>query len=194
MSLQDFIDNFEGGTRKNRFRIIGTIPPIDTATTDIEALNFDDYHVEATSFPASILTENPIDYLGRKIYYPGDRIYGENGFNLWTVSFLDDLDVSSQKFQTFWRCLHAWNNHLNNHILNVGDTSLDADLTVTQFNLNDTDEGLLKTAILKECWPQSVGKIDFQMQARDQYARFDVTFCFKYVEYTLTEPEDPAPG
>jgi len=182
MSVENFRTNFQGGTRKNRFRVTGSTPSgLGLPVT------FNDFHVEATSFPASILTENPIDYQGRKIYYPGDRIYGENGFNLWTVSFLDDSNSGSQGSvaTSYWKGLHNWHNKLNDHVGNTSDNAnpnlLVSDLNVEQLNLNDTEA--IKTITLHDCWPQSVGKIEFQMQARDQYARFDVTFCFKYVTY-----------
>jgi hypothetical protein len=185
MSVELFIENFNGGTRKNRFRVLGKIPP----SGDFTALNFDDYHVEATTFPASILTENPIDYQGRKIYYPGDRIYGE-GVNLWSVSFLDDKNSGgSSLFNTFWGCLHNWHNTINDHIGNDGNSQLFANIEVRQLNLNDRGlpaaKPYLKNASLFDCWPQAVGPIKFEMQARDQYARFDVTFCFKYAKYDL---------
>jgi hypothetical protein len=183
MSLDLFRQNFSGGTRKNRFRVAGTFPSAGNS------LVLNDFLIEATTFPASIITENPIDYQGRKIYYPGDRIYGE-GVNLWSVTFLDDKNSGAGGTTTtsYWKGLHNWSNGLNNHVTNRSATpnpdSVTTDFTVTQLNLNDTGAPL-KTVILRGCWPQSVGPIKFEMQARDQYARFDVTFCFKFAEYTL---------
>jgi hypothetical protein len=185
MSVAEFIENFNGGTRKNRFRLTGTFPAQGLS------LVLNDYHVEATTFPASILTENPIDYQGRKIYYPGDRIYGE-GVNLWSVSFLDDKvsGTDTSTLISYWEGLHEWHNALNDHEDNAaigGNPDLMVtDITVSQLNLNDSGAAI-KTATLFECWPQAVGPIKFEMQARDQYARFDVTFCFKYAGYNLDD-------
>jgi hypothetical protein len=183
MSVDQFRNTFSGGTRKNRFRVIGEIPEIG----DFSAFDFDDFHIEATTFPASIITENPIDYQGRKIYYPGDRIYGE-GVNLWSVTFLDDkaTDGTATAFYTFWGSLHNWHNAINDHIGNTGDTTLVTEIEVNQLNLNDIVGQPLKKVILSDCWPQAVGPIKFEMQARDQYARFDATFCFKFAGYTLS--------
>jgi hypothetical protein len=189
MSIQDFIENFEGGTRKNRFRVRMTSGPSYVTS------NIDDFHIESASLPTSIITTNPIDYRGRRILYPGDRIYSGDGFNVWTMRVLDDLDdsLSSESHKNLWRGLHAWSNSINDHVSNEGNSLDFGTIVVEQLNLNakepnpfgtgTVDGGVLKSATLIDCWPQSISTIDFEMQARDQYNYFDVTFCFKYVVY-----------
>jgi hypothetical protein len=209
MSVQNFITNFNGGTRKNRFRVscnipgfdIPDIPGIDITDEDPSAINtasegdknvlggFDDFHVLAAAMPASILTTNPIDFRGRKILYPGDRIYSADGFNVWTVTIQDDItgslsaDSGSYFNNNLWSRLHLWCNGINSHGINIGNTTSDSesDIVVRQLNLNGTK--IIKQCTLKNAWPQSVGPIDMEMQARDQYNSFEVTFCFKYVVY-----------
>ena len=201
MSIQQFIENFEGGTRKNRFRVK---MEADDAP-DYVAANFDDFHIQAAAMPASILTTNPIDFRGRKILYPGDRIYSAAGFNVWTITVLDDLNSSdSVTHKNLWEALHAWSHSINDHETNSGNPNQEAIITVEQLNLNDQDSsgdagGPIKTATLYGCWPQSIGPIEMEMQARDQYNFFEVTFCFKYVKYTDEEagtgtPTDPDPA
>ena len=180
MSISNFKANFDGGTRRNRFKVS---PAIVEGASNILA-NFSPYHVVSASLPASIITANPIDYQGRKIYYPGDRIYGE-GSNLWTITILDDIDGSAGS-SSLWKELHTWNKNINGHTTNTSNGEIESrylcSLTVTQFDLNDSSD--LKTAKLRYCWPQSISKVDMEMQARDQYSQFEVTFCFRYVEYT----------
>jgi hypothetical protein len=207
MSIQSFITNFRGGTRKNRFRVKCTIPGFtiptaptgsaddDTKPSTIESANpgesspsggFDDFHVLAAALPTSIITTNPIDYQGRRILYPGDRIYSGDGFNVWTVTIQDDISSAfgTAELNNLWARLHLWSNGINSHRYNTGNTKpiTETDITVDQLNLNDTGVPL-KRAILKNAWPQSISPIDMEMQARDQYNTFDVTFCFKYVIY-----------
>ena len=206
MSIQSFITNFKGGTRKNRFRVTCTIPGFtippaptgsDSDSTPVlipsalpgrpSALGgFDDFHVLATSLPTSIITTNPIDYQGRRILYPGDRIYSGDGFNVWTVTIQDDIStaIGTIKLNNLWSRLHLWSNGINSHRYNTGNTKpvTETDITVNQLNLNDRGNPL-KKAILKNAWPQSISPINMEMQARDQYNSFDVTFCFKYVIY-----------
>ncbi len=203
MSVQDFITNFRGGTRKNRFRISCNLPgfsippssPPDSPPTFTPSANpgqpnprggFDDFHVLAAAMPASILTTNPIDFRGRKILYPGDRIYSADGFNVWTVTIQDDSQLGSSpgpQINTLWSRLHRWCNGINSHVHNVGNTTIlsESDIKVEQLNLNGTNT--IKKCTLKNAWPQSIGPIDMEMQARDQYNSFEVTFCFKYVVY-----------
>jgi hypothetical protein len=190
MSIQNFIDNFEGGTRKNRFRVRMTSGPSYVTN------NIDDFHIESAALPTSIITTNPIDYQGRRILYPGDRIYSGDGFNVWTMRVLDDLDdpASSETHKNLWKGLHAWSDSINDHVTNTGNALEFGTIVVEQLNLNAKDSsplnpdgeegGVLKIATLVECWPQSISTIDFEMQARDQYNYFDVTFCFKYVQYS----------
>jgi len=207
MSIQSFITNFRGGTRKNRFRVTCRIPgfslpslptgsnndttpiPLNSASPGVSSPfgGFDDFHVLATSLPTSIITTNPIDYQGRRILYPGDRIYSGDGFNVWTVTIQDDIPSSVatfNKLNNLWSRLHIWSNGINSHRYNTGNTKpvTETDIIVDQLNLNDTGSPL-KRAILKNAWPQSISPIDMEMQARDQYNTFDVTFCFKYVIY-----------
>jgi hypothetical protein len=207
MSIQSFITNFRGGTRKNRFRVTCTIPgftippPPTGSDNDYTPIalqsagpgepsafgGFDDFHVLAAALPTSIITTNPIDYQGRRILYPGDRIYSGDGFNVWTVTIQDDIPSSvatQNKLNNLWTRLHGWSNGINSHRYNTGNTKpiTETDITVDQLNLNDTGVPL-KRAILKNAWPQSISPIDMEMQARDQYNTFDVTFCFKYVIY-----------
>jgi hypothetical protein len=190
--IQDFIDNFNGGTRKNRFKVtlIGSPNQADALV--------DDFHIQAAAMPASIITTNPIDYQGRKILYPGDRIYSADGFNVWTMTVLDDIGVDN-----LWRKFHDWSNQINGHDTNAGETVdiTDAKIIVEQLNLNQegANGGVIKRATLFGCWPQSVGPIEMEMQARDQYNSFDVTICFKYVKYedldsvVPTNPTGPDP-
>ena len=208
MFIQSFITNFRGGTRKNRFRVRCnipgfTIPTIIGQPSDFkpEAIasagpgdisgqgGFDDFHVLAAALPTSIITTNPIDYQGRRILYPGDRIYSGDGFNVWTATIQDDISTSGSlspaaRRNNLWSRLHAWCNGINSHRYNTGNTTtaVESDIIVEQLNLNDTGVPL-KKATLKNAWPQSITPIDMEMQARDQYNTFDVTFCFKYVIY-----------
>jgi hypothetical protein len=179
MSIQNFIDNFNGGTRKNRFRVKMIDGPEDLQTL------ITDFHIQAASMPASILTTNPIDYQGRKILYPGDRLYSADGFNVWTMTVLDDVPTTSGNAVDIWTAFHNWSNRINAHNLNTGDTSETSTIVVEQLNLNESgaNGGVIKRSTLYECWPQSISTIDMEMQARDQYNSFDVTMCFRYLKY-----------
>jgi len=207
MSISAFTTAFAGGTRKNRFRVSCSIPGFSPVATNPDEPNpapvadandgspnptggFDDFHILAAAMPASIITTNPIDFRGRRILYPGDRVYSAEGFNVWTMTVRDDIPGQpAQKITNLWSRLHAWSNGINSHVFNTGTTippsgisPYETDLLVEQLNLNGT--AVIKSAELVNAWPQSISPLDMEMQARDQYNSFDVTFCFKYVIFT----------
>jgi hypothetical protein len=204
MSISAFTTAFIGGTRKNRFRVKCNIPGFSPTATIPDEPNpapvtsvggggsnplggFDDFRVLAAAMPASIITTNPIDYRGRRILYPGDRVYSAEGFNVWTVTIQDDIPGQpTEKITNLWNRLHAWSNGINSHVFNTGTpitTSVpyETRIYVQQLSLNGNT--LIKESTLYGAWPQSISPINMEMQARDQYNTFDVTFCFKYTEF-----------
>ena len=114
------------------------------------------------------------------------------------MTVLDDIGIDN-----LWKKFHEWSYLINGHDTNTGDTVgiTDAQIVVEQLNLNaiGANGGVIKRATLFGCWPQSVGPIEMEMQARDQYNFFDVTICFKYVKYedleegVTPDPTDPDP-
>jgi hypothetical protein len=210
MSISAFTTAFIGGTRKNRFRVKCNIPGFSPAATTPDEPNpaavttagdggsnptggFDDFHVLAAAMPASIITTNPIDYRGRRILYPGDRVYSAEGFNVWTITVLDDKNNSAitDTYKNLWHAAHAWSDSINDHETNRGSVSY-CNILVEQLSLNgeDTTGGStgqpIKRATLINAWPQSISPLEMEMQARDQYNSFDITFAFQYVTYDTT--------
>ena len=188
MSITDFTTNFAGGTRKNRFRVRGT-GSAGVAANFVNNLSL--FHIVAAAMPASIITTNPIDFRGRKILYPGDRVYSAEGFNVWTITVLDDKNNSdvTGTYQNLWHAAHAWSDSINDHETNRGSVSY-CNIIVEQLSLNgeaiaDTEKAI-KRATLINAWPQSISPLEMEMQARDQYNTFDITFAFHYVNYDTT--------
>jgi hypothetical protein len=189
MSISLFTTNFAGGTRKNRFRVSGT-SGTGLAANFVNNLSL--FHIVAAAMPASIITTNPIDYRGRKILYPGDRVYSAEGFNVWTITVLDDKNSTiTDTYQNLWHAAHAWSDSINDHETNRGSVSY-CNILVEQLSLNGEDTtggstGLpIKRATLINAWPQSISPLEMEMQARDQYNTFDITFAFQYVNYDTT--------
>ena len=185
MSISLFTTNFEGGTRKNRFKVKGTG---GAGLADNFVKNLSLFHIVAAAMPASIITTNPIDFRGRRILYPGDRVYSAEGFNVWTVTIQDDIPGQpTEKITNLWNRLHAWSNGINSHVFNTGTPfssppiPYETTISVQQLNLNGTK--VIKESTLYGAWPQSISPLNMEMQARDQYNTFDVTFCFKYTDF-----------
>jgi len=174
-TIDNFKDNFKGGTRSNRFRIRGGFPGTSGWTN---------FHVSAASLPQATLIPQVFDYRGRKLILPGDRIYGaQPGGTSWAVTVLDDTGNN-----TIWRQLHNWSNSINNHELNTGtqDTPGNykrSDWFIEQLDLNCNV--ILKKIQLYGCWPSAVGKIDLNMTSVDEYVTFETTFVFDYMDVMI---------
>lgn len=178
-SLDEFKSNFHGGTRRNRFEINGVITGGSSALTT--------YHAYAFSLPQIGIGEIPVDYRGRRLYIPGDRDYPQ-----WTLTILDDAaGAGSQIYHGF----QEWQRQINDHVENVSDLNAAAgrtQWTVKQLDYNGND--VLKTFVLKGCWPVSVGAINLSAGSRDELVTFDVTVRFDYLEYTAGSGSAPAVG
>jgi hypothetical protein len=172
-SIYNFKSEFYGGTRKNRFLVEGSFPNGQ----------WNKFQVLGASLPQVTLLTNEFNHRGRKLKLPGDRIYGKQGESSWVVNVLDD---NNQNNSLLWSKLHDWSNSINNHETNTGSQdnpiSYKRDAwTIKQLDLNCSTNPL-KTVILYGCWPFSVGEIDLDMTANDEYVTFNVTFVFDYID------------
>jgi len=166
--LINFKENFNGGTRSNRFRITGNFP---------FGGQFTDYHVRATTIPTVSTKNLSYDYFGRKYYYPGEKEYGTWSFQSW-----DDIDDNNM-----WGKLQRWQDRINNH-----DTNKTTDLKtqnvykaydwfVDHLDLNDRREPL-KRFILHGCWPAAIQPVTLNMGSPNVLNSFNVIIVFDYLE------------
>ena len=77
MAISEFKNNFDGGTRPNRFVVSGALG------TSGDLPNH--FMVKAASMPAQTLGIIPVPFRGRIAKVPGDRAYAE-----WTMTVLDE--------------------------------------------------------------------------------------------------------
>lgn len=179
-SISDFINGFGGGTRQNRFKITGTIG--NKANTNING-TFDKniFYVRTATIPNSTLGGIPINYRGRMVVYPGERVYSP-----WQITVLDDIPDSKNKlFEAF----HDWSNNINDHAanttsnLNPSQQFAKNDWTVEQLNTNGT--ATIRKFILHHCWPQAVGDLALDMGADNTLVSFAVNIVYSH--YTIDD-------
>ena len=65
-TISDFKNNFRGGVRPNLFQVLINAPVI--GSMNLEFLG------KATQIPSSTVNKFEVDYRGRKLAVPGDRI------------------------------------------------------------------------------------------------------------------------
>src|SRR5665213_700571 len=103
MSINDFISNFQGGSRPNRFQIIITYPTL-VGAPDVA----DKIVCNAASLPASTIGVVQLPYMGRQIPVPGDRVWAP-----WNVTVLNDVTFSHRNV------MERWSNAIMAHQANV---------------------------------------------------------------------------
>jgi hypothetical protein len=165
-TLSQFISNFKGGTRRNRFLITGTWPAgsVNATTT---------FHILTANLPASNLGMVTVPWRGREINFAGDRQYDP-----WEIIVLDDTGANVN----LWKSFHQWQKSINDHRSNTHTASNDAfntlktDWRVQHLNLNGS---VIKTMLLKGCWPALVGPVQFNMK-ENTFNTFAVRMNYDY--------------
>jgi len=163
------IDEFKaqligGGARANQFRVILNTPgPIFTGLLGASTQFF----IKTASLPGQTITDIPVNYRGRQLFIAGDRT-----FETWTTTILNDTDFRIRNG------IERWMNAINDLDENTGLTNVTdytAQLVVQQLDRDDT---VLKSYVLKTCWPTAVGAIDLNMDTVSEIETFDVTWRY----------------
>jgi hypothetical protein len=176
-SIQDFINGFRGGTRKNRFKVTGTFPSgVGGDDTKLE------FHVLSASLPNSTLGIVNFPYRGRLIPYVGDRTYEP-----WDILVLDDSVAG------LYNAFQGWTELINNQESNehayvdddswfggsaAGAAIQDDSWYIEQLDLNGSP---IKKIILRSCWPSTVSALQFNM-AETGFNSFAVRMNYNYIQ------------
>ena len=168
------IDDFKanligGGARANQFRITITPPPGIAIGLDVRRTSF---LVSAAAIPAIEMAFIPVPFRGRNIFYPGDRPDPGD----WTTTFYNDTDFMIRN------AMERWSNGINDFANNTGLTNpadFQTDLQVEQLDRDDT---ILKTYLLRNCFPTSIAEIGLDMSSNDAIETFGVTWKYTHLE------------
>ena len=170
-NIYDFKANLiGGGARGNQFRVTITPPAGIAIGLDVRRTSF---LVKSASLPSRAITEIPLKFRGRTIYMAGDATEPE----AWTTTFVNDTDFMIKN------AIERWSNGINDFALNTGVISpadYQTDLTVDQLDRDDT---VLKTYILKNCWPTTTGAaIELSMDTENELENFEVSWRYQHFE------------
>ena len=167
------IDEFKanlvgGGARANQFRITFNTPGAIATGLDVRRTSF---LTRTGQLPGATIGEVAVTFRGRSLFLAGDR-----EFEQWTTTVLNDTDFMIRN------AMERWQNAMNDFQTNTGLTNVSdytADLTVEQLDRDDT---VLKTYILRNCFPSSIGEIALTNEAQDTIETFDVTWKYQHLE------------
>jgi hypothetical protein len=170
-SLVNFKNQFNGGSRPNRFEVSAVWP-----TGISPPVNHLKFKIVSASLPRAKINTIGIPYRGRTITYAGDRTYEP-----WIVGVYDDGDTTS-----LWRCFNRWKESLDGHyshkVLNndYAYASLQTTWTIKQLDLNGTP---IRQINLFKCWPNVVGDINLNM-GETNFVAFNVSLTYDHMEIT----------
>lgn len=156
-----------GGARPNQFEVTLTWPTAVTGPTDSHLL------VTSAALPASNVNPTIVQYRGREVKFAGERT-----FDPWTITVLNDTDMSMRK------AFEQWSNLMNDRITNGGETApadYMADLSVDQLGRNDEK---IRGYVLLNAFPITVSEVSLAFSANDMISEFNVTFQYSHWEVT----------
>ena len=168
--IDDFKSNLiGGGARANQYRVTITPPPGIAIGLDVRRTSF---LVSAAAIPAIDMAFIPVPFRGRNVFYPGDRPDPGD----WTTTFYNDTDFMIRN------AMENWSNGINDFANNTGLTNpadFQTDLQVEQLDRDDT---ILKTYILRNCFPTNIAEITLDMSSNDAIETFGVTWKYTHLE------------
>jgi hypothetical protein len=178
-TISSFLSGFRGGNRPNRFEITtsGCKYNESNSLTDLDTK----YHIRAASIPGSTVTPININWFGRTVPIPGERVYDE-----WTITILDDTASPSQSEPSaLYKKFKDW----QNKIVNLGtDIKVSTkDISTCKWiikHYSSPDQTKLKTFNLYQVWPVYVGNFILDMSQDNVLATFDVRLAFTHFDYT----------
>jgi hypothetical protein len=154
-----------GGARPNQFLVTLNFPAGVGVAGDKSIL------VVGASIPASNVNPTIVQYRGRAV-----KLAGERDFDPWTVTIINDTDMSLR------RLFERWSDLMNNRINNSGSTQPStyyADLLVSQLDRNDET---IRTYQIYNAFPNSVSEITLAYGQNDVISEFNVTFQYSHFE------------
>lgn len=179
-SIGNFITNFNGGTRPNRFRITFSKKP--SVPGSFTQTGLDGILALSSSLPESLIGTIPIPFRGRVYKFPGDRDYLP-----WNITLIDDTGFSGSIYD-FW---HGWSSLFNGHYDNISSSRDYEDIyaTIVVEHLDHVSSATLKKFELNNCWPMQIGPLELNSANANQLSTF--TCQIAYSHYSLIT--SPAP-
>jgi len=220
-TVDSFLNNFNGGNRTNRFVtsfLAGSVGPateIDAGTNGglnsdakgrLQALSVANgsnrglpIHFRATKIPDLTIGTIPVNYRGKTVLFPGDRVISN-----WEIIILDDHSDTPGNESSFNEHLHRafmdWSNSIvptdsrygvqdfygatrwslsggNVWTINQLDT-----WPVTGESSRSPGSNIVRTFKMYNCWPKEVGPIQLDMASDNSINSFRVVMAYTHMD------------
>jgi hypothetical protein len=169
-SISVFKDNFNGGTRSNRFRVKPVWPQgVSVNTNDAT------FKIISASLPVVQINSISVPYRGRLVNFAGDRQYSP-----WVVGIYDDGNT-----QNLWSAFQKWKELMDGnftHKVTGNDFSYSRYQTTWEIqHLDVNGDDPIRRISLYKCWPSVVGEINLNM-GESNFVAFSVTLTFDNIK------------
>jgi len=156
------------GARPNLFEVEMPFPAFSAPENAQTKMTF---MCRTAQLPGATLGVVPVTYFGRELKFLGNRTFAD-----WTVTIINDEDFSVRN------AMERWQNAMNDTVTNTGLINVadyQADLIVEQLDRDDT---VLKSYILRGCFPQVVAPIELSYETANAIEEFGVTWRYHHFE------------
>lgn len=178
-SISTFKQNFNGGTRPNRFEV-DMSSAFPTAVKVLKPNDKEKFKIYSASLPSATLGTIAVPYRGRYLNIAGDRDY-----KTWTIGIYDDNNQDN-----LWRTFHNWKDRIDGHVSHqvgggvaVNDFSFRGLQTTWRIKQLDLNGALIRQIDLFNCWPEAVSALNLEMDSV-QFSTFSVNIIFDYFKIT----------
>jgi hypothetical protein len=176
--IANFISNFDGGARSNLFEIEFTSPGLVIEGNNSAQGGAIKVYAKATEIPSTTLGQIPVNYMGRVVNIPGDRVYND-----WTVTILADENMNIRAAFENWNL--QFNSHFNNTPIQTGAGAGHMQLLLNSSAIvrhlkRDHTQSLAWT--LRHLWCEDVQSVPLSYDNNDALAEFQVTLKYHGLE------------
>ena len=166
-NINDFKANIAGGgARANQFRVILSTPGAIATGLDAAA---DAFLIKASSLPGQTITEIAVPFRGRNLYIAGDR-----EFETWTTTVINETDFRIRNG------IERWMSGINDLETSTGFTDPASYYAQLQVDQLDRDNNILKSYVLKNCWPTAISAVELSYDTVSEVETFDVTWRYTH--------------
>jgi len=165
VAITDFISQFKGGARADRFRAIISYPAL------VGTPNVPDYiMVHTAMLPGSSISPAIVFFQGRQIPLMGDR-----QLEPLSLTLLNDTSYSHRGV------FEKWMNAINSHAGNIQASANYLDLVGTiEVQQLDRDDTIIKSVKFLNCFPDALSQIDLDYSMQDQVQSYSVGLAYSH--------------
>lgn len=171
LNISNFLANFKGGARPNRFMVELTFPIYVGQPTTASR-----FFVSAAVLPGQTVGVTQVAYQGRMIKVPGDRTFED-----WTITVINDENFDLKN------AFEKWSNAINEHNRNIRQQPEPiAHFQTALVHQMSVSGDIVKSYKLLNAFPSNISPIQLDWNTMDTVETFQVTLSYSHFETDTT--------